>query len=460
MKEILALLKQRSSENWLVGYDSQEFYDSTQKLSQEFGQLSAAETPAKIILAETHPIRFLTAFLAAIVAKCPVFLGNPHWAKPEWQEVLALVQPDLILGTNLNLPAIEEHYPVPIAKKNPQPHQIMIPTGGSSGKIKFAIHTWLTLTAAVRGLQQYFDCPTINSYCILPLYHVSGLMQFLRSFLTGGKIFITPYQTLKLGELGTIDPQSYFLSVVPTQLQFLLTKYPHWLAQFQTVFLGGAPAWSSLLDKARKYQIRLAPTYGMTETAAQVVTLKPADFLAGNNSSGQVLPHAQVTIDREQGDKLKRQQQGIITIESQSLCLGYYPELVTDRLHFTTDDLGFFDVGKYLYIVGRNSQTIITGGEKVVPTEVEAAILATNLVQDVCVVGLPDEKWGQVVTAMYLPLNEPISPAQISQNLLERLSKFKLPKYWLRLEHLPRNQQGKIDRSQVEAIAFKKQQKR
>jgi O-succinylbenzoic acid--CoA ligase len=171
---------------------------------------------------------------------------------------------------------------------------IMIPTGGTSGKIRFAIHTWQTLTASVRGFQAHFSLNSINSFCILPLYHVSGLMQFIRSLITGGKLFIGSYQKLKLGQIPDFPNADFFISLVPKQLQILLPDYSEWLGHFKTILLGGAPATPQLLNQARNYQLKLAPTYGMTETASQIVTLKPEEFLQGNNSSGKVLPHAQI----------------------------------------------------------------------------------------------------------------------------------------------------------------------
>jgi O-succinylbenzoic acid--CoA ligase len=191
-------------------------------------------------------------------------------------------------------------FPIPI------PNTIMIPTGGSSGKIKFAIHTWDTLMASVRGFTQYFQLNKVNSFCVLPLYHVSGLMQFMRSFTTGGKLAILPFKELDSSQIYNIEPSEFFISLVPTQLQRLLEKPDliTWLSQFETVLLGGAPAWNELLEKARFYRIRLAPTYGMTETASQIATVKPDDFLNGKISSGQTLPHAQITICNQKGEVL------------------------------------------------------------------------------------------------------------------------------------------------------------
>ena len=346
----------------------------------------------------------------------------------------------------------------------------MIPTGGTSGKIRFTIHTWETLTASVKGFHQYFGEIPVNSFCVLPLYHVSGLMQFLRSFITGGSIQILPYKALKAGETGKIDevigqrpvnscrglsdPEEFFISLVPTQLQHLLrSDAAKWLSRFHTVLLGGAPAWQELLETARQHNIRLAPTYGMTETASQIVTLKPEDFLKGNNSSGQVLPHAKVTIRSSTGEVLGVNQTGTITIDADSLCLGYYPEFITKQQDFSTDDLGYFDRNGYLNIVGRSSNKIITGGENVFPYEVEAVILATQLVTDVCVIGLPDQYWGQVVTAIYVPSSPEVTPQSLQLAVEDKLSKFKCPKYWVPVVNLPRNFQGKLNYKQLSKIA-------
>lgn len=456
MEQPLTYLQQRAGENWLIGYDSNQLYCLTEALFIQFTQLQA--TPAKILIAEPHPLRFLAAFLAAVAADCHIFLCNPHWGEQESQQVFELVQPDLIWGQGgreaeeqRSRGAGEAQSAISIQHSA----LIMIPTGGSSGKIRFAIHTWETLTASVRGVHHFFGEKPINSFCILPLYHVSGLMQFLRSFLTGGSLFFLPYKALKTGERGNIDPSQYFISLVPTQLQHLLTSNAsEWLSRFHTVLLGGAPAWQELLETARSHHIRLAPTYGMTETASQIVTLKPEYFLAGNNSSGQILPHASVAICSARGDFLGENQTGIITIQADSLCLGYYPEYVANLQYFQTDDLGFLNTNSYLHLVGRRSQKIITGGENVFPNEVEAAILATQLVTDVCVIGLPNPYWGEVVTAVYVPKHSEVSQAALKIQIEDKLSRFKQPQYWVEVKSLPRNAQGKINYEKLPRIAM------
>ncbi|MBD2568372.1 2-succinylbenzoate--CoA ligase [Anabaena lutea] len=441
MEKPLDYLQKIENHDWLIGYDSQEFQQIANELYLELTQLSIKKTPPKIILAEREPVRFLAGFIAACAAKCSVFLCNPDWGKDEWQQVFNLVQPDIVWGVaNHCVQSPITHYPLPITDS------IMIPTGGSSGKIKFAIHTWETLTASVQGFTAYFHLKTVNSFCVLPLYHVSGLMQFMRSFLTGGNLVISTFKEIEFRQKYNLNYLDYFISLVPTQLQRLLEnpQLTQWLSQFETVLLGGAPAWEELLEKARFHNIRLAPTYGMTETASQIATLKPDEFLKGKMSSGKILPHAQITIHHLTGN---------INIQAKSLALGYYPQLWKNQDDFSVDDIGFLDEEGYLHISGRSSDKIITGGENIYPAEIEIAIRKTNLIIDVCVIGIPDKYWGQALTAIYIPKNSNTSTFEIQNQLKSLISNFKIPKYWISLPNLPRNAQGKINRQQVQEIA-------
>ena len=466
-KSLKELWQKPLLDDWLISDNSHQFTQQSQELFEELSQHSQ---PPVILLAEAEPVKFIASFMAAVAANCPVFLCNPHWVEREWQQVFHLVQPDIILGQTpdfiFSTPSLENDI-AGIFASSPETrflgktgflnsqldstnYRIMIPTGGSSGKIRFAIHTWETLMASVRGFQQYFEKTAINSFCVLPLYHVSGLMQFLRSFTTGGNLVIRPFKSIPGDD--NIDLTKFFISLVPTQLQRLLEKHSSWLSQFETVLLGGGPAWDSLLSTARDRNIPLALTYGMTETASGIVTLKPADFLAGNNSCGRVLPHAKVTITGPDGEILGVNQIGAIAIEAESLTLGYYGH-TQSAFSMKTDDIGYFDPQGYLHIVGRQSHKIITGGENVFPAEVEAALLATQLVQDVCAIGLPDGQWGEVVTVVYVPKSDEISLAQLQGAIADRLSKYKRPKHWVAVESLPRNRQGKVNRELLGQIA-------
>lgn len=404
----------------------------------------------RIFIVEVDPVKFLAVFLAGVIAEVDLFLCDPAWQQQEWLQVLEIVEPDLVCGDRFRkdlIAKVRSTVENAVSSRSDLPEQplIMIPTGGTSGKIRFTMHSWDTLAASVRGFKDYFNYQKINSFCTLPLYHVSGLMQFVRSLLTRGELIICSYKAAVAKRIA-FNQQDYFISLVPTQLQFLVSSNPDWLTQFKVVLLGGAPPMRSLLDTAREYNIPVALTYGMTETASGVVALKPQDFLTGNNSSGRVLPHAQIAIEPID-HKI-----GLIKVSCNSLCLGYYPQLFNSR-QLVTDDLGYVDDLGYLHLVGRNSQKIITGGENVFPAEVESAIHATRLVQDVCVVGIKDRYWGEVVTAVYVSVEPKINLDAIRQKIQLQLAKYKQPKNWIEVDSLPRNNRGKINYQKIKAIA-------
>lgn len=425
----LTLLEHRAKQSWLVGYDAEVLLQLAQ---QRYQELSHYSTPT-VFLAESDPLHFLAGFVAACSVACRVFLCNPNWGDTEWQQVFQLAKPTVIWGT------VAADYVTDVADvADRHSTLIMIATGGTSGKIRFAMHTWETLSASVQGFRDYFDCDAVNSFCLLPLYHVSGLMQFMRSLLSGGKLILLPWKAVEAGQRP--EAKGFFLSLVPTQLQRLLPSVA-WLSQFRAILLGGAPAWDDLLKEARSLRLPLAPTYGMTETASQIATLQPIDFLNGQSGCGRVLPHAHIAILNHK-----------ISIQSKSLMLGYYPNF-DQRSNYEPDDLGCIDEQGFLHIIGRESDKIITGGENVFPSEIESAIRSTGLLQDVAVLGIRDRIWGQAIVAVYVPQAK-VSAHEVQQALDGKLSRYKYPKHWIVVKQLPRNAQGKVNQEQLQQVVI------
>ncbi len=382
---------------WLIKIDRSDFCPLVNWQKQQL-----QNCPYHIISTEVVE-QFIIEFLAAVSVGLPVFLADPRWGQREQQQLTTL-----------------------IATGTPTPGRIMIPTGGTSGQLKLAMHSPATLSAAVGGFQEFYGVTKINSHCLLPLHHVSGLMQLWRSLITNGRFTFNEFVS-----------NDSFISLVPTQLQrWLPTKFD-WLQSFRAVILGGAPAAESLLRQAQMLHVPLSPSYGATETAAMVAALHPADFLAGKRGCGQTLPHVQILI----------QPGGCLQIQARSLMLGYYP---TDRVNPTeywlTDDLGEFDAQGNLQILGRESQKIISGGEKIFPQQVETAIWDTGLVQDVYVWGMTDVEWGERVVACYVA---DVDLAMLKMAVADRLSSYKCPKTWFAIAKIPRNAQGKVDRQQL-----------
>jgi O-succinylbenzoic acid--CoA ligase len=246
--------------------------------------------------------------------------------------------------------------------------------------------------------------------------------------------------------------QTFFLSLVPTQLSRFIhiaqaenSKRLHWLRQFRAIFLGGAPASTALLTQARQLQLNLAPCYGMTETAAQVMTLHPKEFLAGTQPPGQILPHVtmQLVASSPQSNSGQLQWSG------PSTHLGYYPQAVESD-HFLTEDRAEMNQDGSLRFRGRASRMILSGGENIYPEEIEAVLMAMSEIQDVCVFGMPDDDWGEIAIAAYVLIKDPIAEDSLRQTVKKSLASYKCPKVWWSCVEIPRNAQGKVALKQLQ----------
>jgi O-succinylbenzoic acid--CoA ligase len=223
-------------------------------------------------------------------------------------------------------------------------------------------------------------------------------------------------------------------SLVPTQLQRLLRsrRTTAWLKKFEIIFVGGGPVWPALADAAAAAGLRVSLSYGLTETAAMVAALRPEEFLAGTRSCGRALPNARITIGRG----------GSVRVTGGSVFRGYFPARRAART-LLTEDLGRIDARGHLHVQGRRDALIITGGKKVHPAEVEAALRASGEFADVAVLGVPDGEWGEVVVASY-----PRGPAQPDlKRAVAALAPHQRPKLFVALADWPRNAQGKLARA-------------
>lgn len=401
----------------------------SQCLRPWLGQVASSQDPGSGLISEADPAGFMAAFAQAVAGEGEVFLGDPSWGANERAQVDALLK----------------------SKTETQNSRtargwLMIPSGGTSGKLKFARHDQDTLAAAVAGFRTHFGLDRVNAVGLLPLHHVSGFMAWMRCALSGGRYESRDWKRIEAGVLPELPEESegWVLSLVPTQLERLLSSNDEtavvWLRRFRIIFLGGAPASPGLLDRAAGAGLRISLGYGMTETAAMVTALKPEEFLGGLRSSGAPLPHARAGLTET----------GLIRLGGDSLFRGYYPEW-RDAEELVTADLGRIDEHGHLHVLGRSDGVIITGGEKVLPAEVEAALRATGEFSEVVVVGVPDAEWGQVVVAAY-PASARPDLEKTRQVISSHLSAWKRPKRYVPVEDWPRNAQGKVNRGRVAEV--------
>jgi o-succinylbenzoate---CoA ligase len=315
-------------------------------------------------------------------------------------------------------------------------------TSGTSGRPKGAIltyanHWWSAIASALnlglRADDTWLAC--------LPLFHVGGLSILLRSVICGMTAVVPPrFDAAEVNR--AIDEHAVsIVSVVSTMLDRMLTErgtrpYPSTL---RCVLLGGGPAPLPLLERAASAGVPVVQTYGLTETASQVVTLAPEDALRKLGSAGKALMGSEIQIAAD----------GEICVSGPSVSPGYVKHPPREGwLH--TGDVGFLDAEGYLYVLDRRDDLIVSGGENVYPAEVEAALLAHPGVEEAGVIGVADAEWGRRVTGVVVRrAAASVSAEDLIAFCRQRLAGYKVPRAIEFRTALPRNAAGKLLRREL-----------
>lgn len=419
--------------------------------------LRACAPGDRVLLAEPDPLRFLNIFFAALIQGCHIFLCDPNWGSDRRQQALNMIQPHQRFD--------------PWPEKAPESRNlikdmlslrrmlqggeaIFIPTGGSSGGLRFAAHTWETLSKAAQAFLDFFSVRDHHVICFLPLHHVSGLQQVTRVLLGGGSIHFAHWTKLKERQEFSIPPDT-FISLVPAQLFPLMQESVavERLRRSRAVILGGGRLSPGLRSAAFAHALPLAPSYGSTETAAMAAALLPKDFLAGRAGIGSELPHARLTFRHDEESDPDTGSPGQILVASESLCHGHLPggPLRHRDEGWLSGDLGFRDKEGSIHIVGRLDRLINSGGEKIDADEVEALLLDSGLVRDVHVGSLPDERWGERLVVWYVPALADCSPESLKQFASDKLAPYQRPRQWIGMAKLPRSPAGKLEPARLPA---------
>lgn len=379
--------------------------------------------------------------LQAHDAGLPVFLGNPRWSADDLAEAARQIpRGTIVKGSDLAPRGLGTcDWP-----KNWR-GRVMIPTGGTGGKVKFVIHSPATLRAAALGLRDALVArglsPVLHGVTCTPPWHVSGFMPAIRARVTGGEHRVIEGRFDENSPLPSVDLPSSgakIISIVPAQLSRLLAhaEGETWLRTFDVILLGGSSVPVPLLAEIRARRLPVFLTYGSTETAAACALCGPEKIWSGEPVRGTPLPGVTFTTNAD----------GVVTIATPALGIGLWPDAPLGS-PWTSGDRGDVAADGSVKIAGRADRVIITGGEKVDPARVEQALLATGLVKEALVLGMADARWGEVVTACVVG---PASAETALRQACEALEPAARPRRYVFVPSMPTNASGKPDR---EAIA-------
>jgi o-succinylbenzoate---CoA ligase len=274
--------------------------------------------------------------------------------------------------------------------------------------------------------------------CALPLSHVGGLSILVRSAIYATSAVVHErFETdrvlaaLSAGEVTLV-------SLVATTLTRLLDAGLGRPPALRCALTGGGPVPAALLERAHAGGVPVSLTYGLTESASQVTTTPLAAIGRGPSAGGPALFCTEVRIAADQE----------ILVRSPTLAAG---TVAADGwLH--TGDLGSLDEHACLSVTGRKADTIISGGENVAPAEVEATLEAHPRVLEAAVLGRPDERWGEAVTAIVVAREGPaLDLGELHAHCTAALAPYKVPKQIIvSRKRLPRTPSGKLLRRELE----------
>lgn len=318
-------------------------------------------------------------------------------------------------------------------------------TSGSTGTAKGVELTHAALTAATRASLERLGCAPGSRWVLaLPTHHIAGIAVLLRAWALGTEpAVVDPSDERAMvvaGEAGG------YLALVPRQLRRLVDAGAD-LRGFAALLIGGAATPPELAEAARAAGGRLVHSYGMTETCGGCVY------------DGRPLSGVEVVVDDPPPATapVAGHRRGRIRIRGPVLLAGYRgePGPVTDADGwFATKDVGVIEDGQ-LTVAGRLDDVILSGGENIPAGAVTAALRTHPGLVDAAVIGVPDRVWGQVVTAVVVPVDGSTAPslAELAAHVRATLPASYAPRALVVVDELPRGPMGKLDGGALAALA-------
>ena len=291
---------------------------------------------------------------------------------------------------------------------------VVVATSGTTGRPKAVVHTLDAVVASAQATSQRLGVTSSDKWlACLPPSHVGGLSVILRSIVTNTPLIAVPSFSAEAYDAAAREGAT-LVSLVSTALQRVDNT------KFRTIVLGGA-------RPPKDRPANTVTTYGMTETGSGVVY------------DGVPLENVDIEI-----------RESIIYLKAPML-MRVYRDGVSPLTHdgwLRTGDIGTFENGR-LTVEGREGDLIITGGENVWPEDVEAAIRTSPMVTDVCVAGVPDDEWGQLVTAWIVANEQTPSLEDIRSHVKETLPAHCAPRHIEIVSEIPRTSLGKPKRAEL-----------
>ena len=355
---------------------------------------------------------------------------------------------------NLALPAVDDGLDV-----------LLVYTSGTTGLPKGAVHSQAALLANAKASDEAHGFkPTDIVLSTLPLFHVGGLcIQTLPALLAGVSVHLQPrfdasawLTGVSQGELAQRPTLSL---LVPATMRAVL-DHAQWpsldLQSLRGIMAGSSTLPEAYLEKFHERGVPVGQIYGSTETGPVSVILKFQDAIQRMGFAGWPHANLELQLRNSEGQVVNQGETGEVCVRGPNVMRGYW--LATSQAAgeglkdgwFHTGDMGYLDATGCLQIVGRNKDMIISGGENIYPAEIENALATFPGLLECAVVGLPDERWGEVpVLALVRAATaegHKLSEKAVKAHLEAKIARFKLPRRVVFREELPKSALGKVQK--------------
>ena len=335
-------------------------------------------------------------------------------------------------------------------------------TSGSTGAPKGVMLTQRALFwNAINSTHMHDLTSADRVLTTLPMFHVGGMNIQTTPALHAGASVSLHAKFDPLATLEAIEREQITLAVlVPAQLSALM-ELPGWknadLSSLRVITTGSTIVSEAFVRKASARGVPVIQVYGSTETCPIAAYVRAGDALRKAGSAGAPALHCEVKVVGEDGAELPPGRDGEILVRGPNVAAGYWNAPGESAQAFAkgwyrSGDLGHFDVEGHLYVVARKKDMIISGGENIYPAEVETVLLECPAIEEACVVGRPEARWGEaVVAAVVLKPGRRMTEAEALALFEGRIARYKHPREVCFLERLPRSALGKVQKDAVRA---------
>jgi long-chain acyl-CoA synthetase len=369
------------------------------------------------------------------------------------------------------LPGRVEPAGLEVTNRQADDEALVLLTSGSTGTPKGVPLThgnaWANLRSTASAFSSRVDrfpvAPPDRSPNLVanPVSHTAGILRVLFASYVGRRIVLVSKFSVPL-VLDLLDQHGIDnLTINPSMIRMLIEEAPpgRGLAAVKYVSSGTAPLPGALRERfEQRFGVPILQAYGQTEAFGGIAVESVRDVLAGNrrpDSVGKPLRGVEVRIQGPEG-ALPTGAEGEIQVRSGSMSHRYAggdnDATVTEDGWLRTGDLGRLDDEGYLYVTGRLKNLIIAGGFNVYPEELEAALQTHEAVREAVVLGVPDERLGEVPVALVELVDATAAPESLLAHAAERLVPYKRPRGLYVVESLPRVANGKPDRARCRAL--------